>query len=106
MKILFWNVRGLGKSYRRNWVKNHILAEDLDVVAIQETIKQDFTDFELKELASNNDFCWLWVPPRGHSGGLITGIKVDDFDIEHSITGTYFLAVLLRTERPTIGFGF
>jgi hypothetical protein len=34
MRILFWNVRGLGKAYRRNWVKEHIMMEDLDVVAL------------------------------------------------------------------------
>lgn len=45
MKILFWNVRGLGKSYRRNLVRNHILQEDVDIVALQETIKQDFEDW-------------------------------------------------------------
>jgi hypothetical protein len=50
-------VRGLGKPYRRNWVKEHIMLEDLDVVALQETIKQDFSDSELKELAGNKDFC-------------------------------------------------
>lgn len=44
MKVMFWNVRGLGKSYRRSLVKDHVIQEDLDVVAIQETIKQDFSD--------------------------------------------------------------
>jgi hypothetical protein len=34
MRISFWNVRGLGKANRRNWVKEHILIEDLDIVAI------------------------------------------------------------------------
>lgn len=69
MRILFWNVRGLGKANRRSWVKEHILTEDLDIVAIQETIKQDFIDIELKELSGNRYF--NWVPSRGHSGGSL-----------------------------------
>jgi exonuclease III len=73
MRILFWNVRGLGKANRRSWVKEHILTEDLDIVAIQETIKQDFIDIELKELSGNTDFNWLWVPARGHLGGSLLG---------------------------------
>lgn len=38
-EVSFLNIRGLGKSYRRAWVKEHILVEDLDIVALQETIK-------------------------------------------------------------------
>jgi exonuclease III len=45
MRFLSWNVRGLGKAYR-SLVKNHILQEDLDLVALQETIRQDFKDRE------------------------------------------------------------
>lgn len=37
-------------------MKDHIFAEDLDVVALQETIKQDFTDIELRELSGSRDF--------------------------------------------------
>jgi hypothetical protein len=86
----------LGKSYRRNWVKEHILSEDLDIVALQETIKHDFSDHELKEMAGPNDFQWIWAPARGHSRGLITGVKMDDFEIEQSTVSTFFIAILVR----------
>jgi exonuclease III len=58
---MFWNVRGLGMTHRRGYVKNHVIQEDLDIVAIQETIKQDFTNAELKEMAGCQDFSWVWV---------------------------------------------
>lgn len=99
MRILFWNVRGLGKAYRRNWVKDHVMLEDLDVVALQETIKQDFSDVELKELGGNRDFCWFWVPARGHSGGLITSIRTEEFELEQSVSGYFFLASLIRNRK-------
>jgi hypothetical protein len=47
-------------------------------------------------MAGNNDFCWIWVPARGHSGGLITGVKNDGFELEESSSGTFFLATLIR----------
>ena len=56
MRLLFWNVRGLGKSNRRDLVKKHVLQESLDLVALQETIKQDFEDWELKEMSGNKEF--------------------------------------------------
>lgn len=85
MKFLFWNVRGLGKSHRRSLVRNHILNENLDLVALQETIKQDFEDWELKELAGNIDFNWLWTPARVYSGGMIMGVRVESFEVEDSV---------------------
>lgn len=69
MKILFWNVRGVGKAHRRKLVATHVLQDDLDIAVIQETIKQDFSDGELREMAGNKVFAWHWIPARGHSGG-------------------------------------
>jgi len=85
MKVMFWNVRGLGKSYRRSLVKNHVIQEDLDAVALQETIKSDFVDWELKEMAGNKDFVWSWIPAKGHSGGLLTGVKTDILEMEETV---------------------
>lgn len=69
MKIFFWNVRGLGKSYRRSLVGKHIISDNLEMVALQETMKQDFKDWEIKEMLGNQDFSWSWSPSKGHSGG-------------------------------------
>lgn len=73
--------------------------EDLDIVALQEMIKHDFSDYELKEMAGPIDFQWIWAPARGQSGGLITGVKSDEFEIEQSTVSTYFLAVLVRNRK-------
>lgn len=40
------------------------MLEDLDIVALQEIIKTDFSDRELKDLSGNMDFHWIWVPSR------------------------------------------
>lgn len=68
MRMMFWNVRGLGKAHRRALIKNHILQENLDIVAIQETIKQDFQDWELKKMSGNRELnfgnCFAWSKPR------------------------------------------
>lgn len=99
MRIIFWNIWGLGKSFRRNWVKEHVLQEELGIVALQETIKQDFSDNELKEMAGPYDFQWIWAPAKGHSGGLITGVRCDEFELEDFSIGDFFLAVLVRNRK-------
>lgn len=94
MKIIFWNVRGLGKSYRRSLVRKHILFDNLEIVALQETIKQDFDDGELKELAGSQNFSWYWSP----SGGLILGVNNDNLEVEDTIFQNFFLGVLVRNK--------
>ena len=38
-----WNVRGLGKSARRRQIREFILRERIDIVGLQETVKEDFS---------------------------------------------------------------
>jgi exonuclease III len=67
---MFWNVRGLGTTHRRGFILKHVIEEDLDIVGVQETIKQDFSDYELKDMSGTVDFTWKWILARGHSGGV------------------------------------
>jgi len=43
MTTLFWNIRGMGKRSRIRQLKEIIITEKVEIVGIQETIKQDFT---------------------------------------------------------------
>lgn len=104
MKILFWNVRGVGKAHRRKMVANHVLREDLDIVALQETIKQDFTDGELKEMARNKVLAWHWIPARGHSGGLAVGINTELFEIEEAKILQHSMWILVRNRMSNFRY--
>lgn len=73
-------------------------------MGIQETIKQDFSDGELKGLAGTVDFAWKWIPAKGHSGGLILGVKMDSFEIEHWELASYFLGCLVRNRLTNFRF--
>jgi exonuclease III len=57
MKIMFCNIRGFGSSARRQ-IKEYIKEEGLDVVGLQETISEGFTQKELEELA-REQFSWV-----------------------------------------------
>jgi hypothetical protein len=46
--------------------------ENIDVICLQETIKQSFTDQELKSIEPGETFHWSWVPA---SGGLLLGFR-------------------------------
>jgi hypothetical protein len=65
MRILFWNIRGLGKSRERNLVKDHIMLEDLDLVAIQEPLNKVLKTRNLKRCLKTKSFHGSGHQPRG-----------------------------------------
>lgn len=73
MKIPFWNARGLGNPGRCKQLKELIHGNEIDVVAIQETIRADFSVKELNQFGIRGDFVWNFIPSRGQSGGLLLG---------------------------------
>ena len=52
MKILIWNIRGLGQKARIRQLRELIQKEQVEVVGIQETIKQDFSSSDLGRIES------------------------------------------------------
>jgi exonuclease III len=52
MRIVGWNIRGFGRSGRKTQIKELARKEAADVLFLQETIRQDFTDQELRSLVN------------------------------------------------------
>lgn len=61
MRFLFWNVRGLGKGSRKQQVKEYIEEHKLQVIGLQETIKDNFSDKDLAEQISLEQGVYLAV---------------------------------------------
>lgn len=78
----FWNIRGLGKPARKRQLKELIVKERFDMIGVQETIKKDFADRDLQDLAGNGNFGWLWSSAIGHSVDILMGVRKDELDIE------------------------
>ena len=70
MKAIFWNIRGMGKKSRVGILKDFILREGVDIVGVQETIKQFFSTRQIHDIAPSTAFQWNWLPATGHSGGF------------------------------------
>ena len=58
MRVLFWNIRGLGKLARVRQLKELVANEKVDIIGIQETIKQTFSPHDLDSLAPGGMFSW------------------------------------------------
>jgi exonuclease III len=96
MKILMWNVRGLGKPARRRQVREYILHENIDFIGLQETIKQDFSESILRDLAGSCNVSWFWSPSYGHSGGILVNVQGDILEVENHTARTYSIQTTIR----------
>uniref|UniRef100_A0A453K7C0 Uncharacterized protein n=1 Tax=Aegilops tauschii subsp. strangulata TaxID=200361 RepID=A0A453K7C0_AEGTS len=59
---------------------------------LQETIRQNFSMFELQGL-SRHQFAWQWLPAAGKSGGILLGFREDAFSVEDMDHGEFFLSM-------------
>jgi exonuclease III len=56
MSFLFWNIRWFGHRGHRTLLKDYLHNHKIDIVCLQEMIKQDFTDQELRGLEVGERF--------------------------------------------------
>lgn len=65
MKLLSWNVNGLGRSTKRLLVKEVILKVQPNVVMFQETKLEDVDLFVIKHVWENGHKDWSFLPSVG-----------------------------------------
>jgi hypothetical protein len=75
--------------------------ENIAVICLQETIKQAFTDQELKSIEPGETSHWSWVSASRHSGGLLLGFRDSMFEVGSIDQGQFFISavVLHRTSK-------
>lgn len=96
MKIIMWNIRGMGKLARIRQLKDLMAKEKPEIIGLQETIKQSFSDRELESLAPGGGYKWGWIAASGHSGGILLGVKEDILQVEDWDSGDFFMGVTIR----------
>ena len=72
MNILNWNIRGMNSPRKRLALADFLQKYQIDLVAIQETKKEEFSNRMLRSLSSRLDI-WIYAPSIGSSGGILFG---------------------------------
>lgn len=99
MIVLFWNIRGLGQEGRRGQLREIMNKYKIYVVCLQETIKKEYNISELRELSNNQPFSWNWVEAKGHSGGILIGVKQGDLDATEMSNGEFQSSIKIKDQR-------
>jgi exonuclease III len=73
----------------------------VDILFLQETIRQDFSLQELEGFEFGDKFYWTWLPAVGQSGGMLMGLRDSTFEVGATDQGVFFLSatILHRASR-------
>jgi endonuclease/exonuclease/phosphatase family metal-dependent hydrolase len=99
-------MRGFGRSGRRTQLHDFIRKEQLDIIFLQETMPQDFTDHELRGLVNGELFHWHWRAVVGRSGGMLLGIKDETIEVGSIDQGPFFLSASVLHRDSKFKFEF
>ncbi|KAL8531891.1 hypothetical protein ACS0TY_008480 [Phlomoides rotata] len=69
MKVMSFNVRGLGKRIKRKDIKQMIIQNGIDMCCIQESKMEEINENIGQELWFDNEFDWAWREAEDRAGG-------------------------------------
>ncbi|XP_028067566.1 uncharacterized protein LOC114270309 [Camellia sinensis] len=71
MKLLTWNVRGLGRKEKRSKIKRLLKDRGIDIALFQETKKASMSEMEIKEMWARDRMEYMIVDAEGSAGALL-----------------------------------
>ncbi|KAL8493332.1 hypothetical protein ACS0TY_024521 [Phlomoides rotata] len=72
MKVMSFNVRGLGKKMKRKEIRRMIHNNGIEMCCIQETKMEKTESWIGRELWGRSNYDWVYRDAEGRSGGLIS----------------------------------
>jgi hypothetical protein len=99
MKGFIWNSDGFGDPAKHLNIKEAVREFNLDFVVIFETGRGSFLAPFLTNLAAGMDYSWYCLPPRGQSGGILSGINNASLVVTRVITGDFCVKFHLKMKR-------
>ena len=99
-------MQGFGQRGRRLQLREYLRTEKLDIIFLQETIKQSFTDQELRSLECGDRFFLAWLPANGHSCGLLLVIRDSTLEVGATDQEAFFLSATILHKDSRFIFEF
>ncbi|WKA03336.1 hypothetical protein VitviT2T_021451 [Vitis vinifera] len=93
MKIISWNVRGLGSRNKCRMVKDFLRSKNPDVVMIQETKKENCDRRFVGSVWTVRNKDWVALPASGASGGILIIWDSKNLRREEVVIGSFSVSV-------------
>ena len=94
-----WNIRGTGKTGRKQALADLIHDHKLEFVGIVETKCAAFSPHFLNYVAGPWEFTWIELPANKTAGGILAGIRSDLFDVISHRCYKYCLSVIIMDKK-------
>ena len=98
VKLLNWNIRGLGTSVKRRFLSDILKDNSIDIVGIQETKKEQFKSRTLHALSFYINQ-WIVKPSVGASGGILLGYNDSLLSLISSVIGSFSITAHFRNKQ-------
>ncbi|KAK8595305.1 hypothetical protein V6N13_016680 [Hibiscus sabdariffa] len=85
MRVLSWNLRGMGSEAKISAVRKVIRDNRVDMAMFQETKKEKVTEGEISKMWVDDEFEFVVAASSGKSGGLLTIWDKTKFKLESSV---------------------
>ncbi|GMJ00605.1 hypothetical protein like AT4G29090 [Hibiscus trionum] len=93
MRILTWNIRGLGSKLKVSAVNKIIRDNKVEMAFLQETKKESFSEQEVGRLWFDDDFEFQFAKATGRSGGVLTIWDKKKFEAEKSLVASRYVII-------------
>jgi hypothetical protein len=104
MKGIFWNNMGLGDLAKHRYLSEMVKGEQINIIVLFETCKDEFSYKTLKNLCGGREFIWHSKAPEGRSGGILLGVDLDVFDIGAIDEGDFYVKLMVRDKSDEFKF--
>ncbi|KAM2601691.1 hypothetical protein FF1_039826 [Malus domestica] len=96
MKIISWNIRGLGSRRKMVLLKDYFRQARADIIILQET-KTVTIDRKLVASVWGSRFKdWVFAPARGSSGGIVVMWNTKHISVVESLVGVFSVSIKIR----------
>ncbi|GMI98812.1 hypothetical protein HRI_003550500 [Hibiscus trionum] len=91
MRILTWNIRGLNSDTKMTAVGNLARRHRVKMMFLQETKMESIQESTIRKIWYDDDFCFIFSPSTGKSGGLLSVWDKSDFQLDKFIVKSKFI---------------
>jgi len=102
MKGIIWNCRGIQKKGVSSFLKDLIHEHNFHFIGLQETMLENVDDKILRKIDPNGVYLWKWIPARGKSGGILSGVNTDLMEEGSFFEGKYILQMNLWDKQMKV----
>ncbi|KAL7223463.1 hypothetical protein ACSBR1_024998 [Camellia fascicularis] len=97
MKIISWNITGVGRQQKQGKVRQILKERKVDVALFQETKKASLTEKEVRSMRARDKMDFMAVDSIGLSGGLLCIWDPEVFQLQACCSSRRF--ILLSGEQ-------